>query len=109
MIIGLSLELLSRHPGLLQQPADESPYNLPFRFTVANPSVLVVGAGTGNDVAAAVRRNSRSIDAVEIDPAILNLGRTHPERPYHSSTVLPHLTAPPPFIMRTTKHSHLVP
>jgi SAM-dependent methyltransferase len=108
VIVNLSSEFLSRHPGLLQQPADESPYNLPFRFTVANPSVLVVGAGTGNDVAAAVRGNSRSIDAVEIDPAILNLGRTHPERPYESSTVSAHLTDARAFMKRTDKHYDLV-
>ncbi len=107
MIINLSSEFLSRHPGLVQQP-DESPYNLPFRFTVANPSVLVVGAGTGNDVAAAVRGHSSSIDAVEIDPAILNLGRTHPEGPYDSSTVAAHLTDARAFMKRTDKHYDLV-
>ena len=107
MIINLSSEFLSRHPGLVQQP-DESPYNLPFRFTVANPSVLVVGAGTGNDVAAAVRGHSRSIDAVEIDPAILTLGRTHPEGPYDSSTVAAHLTDARAFMKRTDKHYDLV-
>lgn len=45
--------------------------------------VLVVGAGTGNDVAAALRNGARSVDAVEIDPVIVRLGREHhPERPY---------------------------
>jgi SAM-dependent methyltransferase len=45
--------------------------------------VLVVGAGTGNDVAAALRRTDRRVTAVEIDPAIAGLGRRlHAERPY---------------------------
>jgi SAM-dependent methyltransferase len=45
--------------------------------------VLVVGAGTGNDVAAALRRTARRVTAVEIDPAIAGLGRRlHAERPY---------------------------
>jgi hypothetical protein len=38
-------------------------------------AVLVVGAGTGNDVAAALRRTDRPVTAVEIDPAIAGLGR----------------------------------
>ncbi len=45
--------------------------------------VLILGAGSGTDVAAALRHNVRSVDAVEIDPAILRLGaRGHPDRPY---------------------------
>ena len=107
-IVDLSTEFLSRHPGLLQVPAEDSPYNLPFRFTVASPSVLVVGAGSGNDVAGAIRDNSRSIDAVEIDPAILRLGRTHPEKPYESSTVTAHLGDARTFMRRTGKRYDLV-
>lgn len=45
--------------------------------------VLILGAGSGTDVAAALTHNVRSVDAVEIDPAILRLGaRGHPDRPY---------------------------
>ncbi len=57
-------------------------YDAPYRF--AQPeSVLVVGAGLGNDVAAALRQGAARVDAVEIDPAILELGRElHPEQPY---------------------------
>jgi hypothetical protein len=58
-------------------------YNLPYRLRPEPGDVLVVGAGTGNDVAAALRHNARSVTAVEIDPAILYLGeRIHPERVY---------------------------
>jgi spermidine synthase len=50
--------------------------------------VLVVGAGTGNDVAAALRRTHRPVTAVEIDPGIAALGiRLHPERPYSDPRV----------------------
>jgi spermidine synthase len=107
-IVNLSPEFLNRHPGLLQVPAEDSPYNLPFRFTVTNPSVLVVGSGSGNDVAGAIRGNSRSIDAVEIDPAILGLGRMHPEKPYESSTVTAHLADARAFMKRADKHYDLV-
>jgi spermidine synthase len=107
-IVDLSPEFLSRHPGLLQQPVEENPYNLPFRFTVANPSVLVVGAGSGNDVAGAVRGKSRSIDAVEIDPAILKLGRTHPEKPYDSPLATTYLADARAFMKRTDQRYDLV-
>lgn len=53
-------------------------------------NVLIVGSGTGNDVAAALRGEAKHIDAVEIDPTILWLGkRLHPERPYQSARVTP--------------------
>ena len=35
---------------------------------------MIVGSGTGNDVAGALRNGSSAVDAVEIDPAILRLG-----------------------------------
>jgi spermidine synthase len=45
--------------------------------------VLVLGAGSGTDVAAALKHGARHVDAVEIDPVIMRLGRTyHPDRPY---------------------------
>jgi spermidine synthase len=44
--------------------------------------VVIVGTGTGNDVAAALRAGVGEIDAVEIDPAIVSFGREHhPEDP----------------------------
>jgi hypothetical protein len=49
---------------------------------------LVVGSGTGNDIAAALRHGVREITAVEIDPAIISFGRKyHPEHPYDSASV----------------------
>lgn len=60
-----------------------------FPYAWAQPdSVLVVGAGAGNDVAAALRAGASRVDAVEIDPVILELGRElHPERPYDDPRV----------------------
>lgn len=67
----------------------KSYYELPYMFFGAAPArVAVVGAGTGNDVAAAVRARAGHVDAIEIDPAILALGRAHhPERPYDQPEV----------------------
>ena len=76
----------SGDPGAL---ATAAYYEFPYRVLGARPrDVLVVGAGTGNDVAAAVREGAEHVDAVEIDPAILELGRMyHPERPYDAPQV----------------------
>ncbi len=58
-------------------------YNLPYRLAPPGGRVLIVGAGMGNDVAAALRNGAGHVEAVEIDPVILALGRElHPERPY---------------------------
>jgi len=63
-------------------------YNLPYRLGPRGERVLVLGAGMGNDVAAALRNGAGRIDAVEIDPAILALGRSlHPEKPYDDPRV----------------------
>ena len=65
-MVNLSPEFLARHPKLLKEAPDENPYNIPFRFAVPSPSVMIVGSGTGNDVAAALRNDSQSIDAVDL-------------------------------------------
>jgi len=63
-------------------------YHLPYRYLQRPPGrVLVLGAGTGNDVAVALDEGASRVDAVEIDPVILDLGRLHPDRPYDSPRV----------------------
>ncbi|HMB83595.1 MAG TPA: hypothetical protein VKI40_06025 [Terriglobales bacterium] len=109
IIADLSSDFLARHPNLLREAPNENPYNLPFRFTTPNPSVLIVGSGTGNDVAAALRYRSRAVDAVEIDPKILDLGRRrHPEHPYDDPRVSAHLTDARAFMKRTTARYDLI-
>jgi SAM-dependent methyltransferase len=50
--------------------------------------VLVLGAGSGNDVAAALRSGATHVDALEIDPVIADLGRRHhPAHPYQDARV----------------------
>ena len=109
LIVNLSNEFLGRHPNLLREQLAENPYNVAFSFAAPKPTVLIVGSGTGNDVAAALRHDSPSIDAVEIDPFILEIGKTeHPERPYDSSRVSVHLTDARAFLKRTPLHYDLV-
>ena len=58
-------------------------YELAYLIHPAAADVAIVGAGSGNDVAAALRRGAGHVDAIEIDPAILALGAVyHPEAPY---------------------------
>jgi spermidine synthase len=85
-IANLSPEFIQRHPTLLDgQPIEWNSYNLPYRFSPQPKSVLVLGAGTGNDVAAALRNGAQHVTAVEIDPLIVDLGRRlHFEKPYDS-------------------------
>ena len=48
---------------------------------------LVLGAGTGNDVAMLLDEGFAEVHAVEIDPVILRMGLNHPNRPYESDRV----------------------
>jgi len=88
-IINLSPSFVATHPELFRTvPAEANAYNVPYRFCPNPASVLVLGAGTGNDVAAAVRNGAGRVVAVEIDPLILELGRKlHFEHPYDSPRV----------------------
>jgi hypothetical protein len=65
-----------------------SQYDLPWRLHPRPHKALIVGAGSGNDVAGALRNGATDVVGVEIDPAILRIGkRLHPERPYDHSGV----------------------
>jgi spermidine synthase len=88
-IIDLSPEFVARHPELFRDVGVEwNAYNLPYRFFPEPGSVLILGSGAGNDVAAALRNGAERVVAVEIDPLILDIGRRlHFEKPYASPRV----------------------
>jgi hypothetical protein len=53
---------------------------------------LIVGAGSGTDVAYAIAHRVTAIEAVEIDPKILEIGALqHPDRPYDDPRVHTHI------------------
>ena len=88
-IIDLSDETVAADPKRFP-PAMQgySQYDIPTRLHPDPQSVLVVGAGSGNDAAGALRQGAGHVVAVEIDPAIVAFGEAyHPERPYQSSQV----------------------
>lgn len=78
-------------------------YFFPYRHVARPPqNMLIVGAGTGNDVAVALSEGARHIDAVEIDPVIQALGRRyHADRPYENPRVSVHIDDGRAFIENT--------
>ncbi|MBU6452652.1 MAG: hypothetical protein KGS72_12775 [Cyanobacteria bacterium REEB67] len=83
---------LASFPKELANEIDEF-HSKPFRcFGKAPNNVLIMGAGSGSDVAAALRANAKHIDAVEIDDSIYKIGKElHPEKPYDSPKVSIHI------------------
>ncbi len=66
----------------------------PYRHAPDNPltDVLIIGAGSGNDVDIALSQGARHVDAVEIDPLLYRLGRDlHPDHPYQDPRVSVHI------------------
>lgn len=62
-----------------------TPYDL---LSTELDRVMIVGAGTGSDVAIALDKGAVSVDAVEIDPSLYELGaQRHPDHPYDDPRV----------------------
>lgn len=85
-------------------------YDTPYLALGDKPrSILILAAGTGNDVAAALRHGATDIDAIEIDPTIAQLGKElHPEKPYNNPNVHVIVDDARAFIRRTDKKYDMV-
>ncbi|MHC2252841.1 spermidine synthase [Bradyrhizobium embrapense] len=71
--------------------------------------VMIIGAGSGNDLAHALRFGVERIDAVEIDPVIQDIGiHNHPDKPYQDPRVVPHLDDGRHFLRTTERKYDLV-
>ena len=72
--------------------------------------VLILGSGSGSDTSIALANNVGAIDAVEIDPTILKLGKQlHPDRPYDDPRVKTHLGDGRAFLRNTdTKYDLII-
>ena len=98
------------HQSMAPVDSKEDFYQWPYMvFGDTFKDVLILGAGSGTDVAAALKHNVASVDAVEIDPAILRLGlQTHPDRPYSDPRVHPVADDARHFLRTTDKKYDLV-
>lgn len=85
------------------------PYRLMDKFGLSHKKVLVIGAGSGTDVAVALRYGATEIDAVEIDSKILEIGkRYHPDKPYDDKRVKLHVADGRQFLKTTDKKYDLI-
>jgi spermidine synthase len=93
-------------------PVDHKEYFYQWPYMVFGDTfqnVLVLGAGSGTDVASALRHGAAQVDAVEIDPVIVRLGREHhPDRPYSDPRVTAVTDDARHFLRTTTKKYDLV-
>lgn len=86
-------------------------YFYPYRHvsTASLNNVLILGAGSGNDVAIALSEGAKHIDAVEIDPVIASLGRKYNlNQPYESPRVTLHNTDGRAFLQQTSTKYNLI-
>jgi len=95
------------HQGMLSMKERGSAYLLPHllnRDAGNRPfeNVLIIGAGSGNDVQAALSSTAKHIDAVEIDSVIYEIGqKDHPDQPYSDPRVTVHLDDGRSFLHKT--------
>jgi spermidine synthase len=91
---------------------EENPeYFLPYERSAVErlDDVLIIGAGTGSDVAIALAEGAARIDAVEIDPRLLQLGEElHPDRPYADPRVSSHVNDGRAFLEQTDREYDLI-
>jgi len=71
--------------------------------------VLIIGAGTGSDVAVALAEGAARVDAVEIDPRMIEIGRElHPDQPYSDPRVTVHIDDARAFLERSAASYDLI-
>jgi len=89
---------------------DQPFYDYPYTHLLAAPrDVLIVGAGSGNDVALALSNGAGHVDAVEIDPVLQRLGSDlHPDHPYQDPRVTVHIDDGRAFLERTDDRYDLI-
>jgi hypothetical protein len=86
-------------------------YVFPYRHTTpANlANVLIIGAGTGNDVGVALSEGAHHVTAVELDPELVQLGKQYnPEHAYENPRVTVKVDDGRAFLEDTTQHYSLI-
>jgi len=71
--------------------------------------VLIIGAGSGNDVAVALAHGAKHVDAVEIDPRLHQIGeQSHPNHPYSDPRVTSYINDGRAFLEHTSQRYDLI-
>jgi hypothetical protein len=85
-------------------------YGLVYQRTRSTPTnVLIVGAGTGVDVAVALKEGVQHVDAVEIDPRIHAIGvQKNPDHPFQDPRVTSYINDGRAFLEQTTRRYDLI-
>ena len=85
-------------------------YGIPYTRMRATPNdVLIIGAGTGDDVAIALRLGARHVDAVEIDPRIHAIGvQLNPDRAFQDPRVTSFVNDGRAFLEQTRRRYDLI-
>ena len=85
-------------------------YGLVYQRTRSIPNnVLIVGAGTGVDVAVALKKGVQHVDAVEIDPRIHAIGvQENPDRAFQDPRVTSYVNDGRAFLEQTTRRYDLI-
>jgi hypothetical protein len=89
----------------------QEPYYLQTYDQIANSpkNVLIVGAGTGTDVAIALSEGAQHVDAVEIDPTLLRFGQQkNPNHVYSNPKVSAHIDDGRAFLDSTHRKYDLI-
>lgn len=102
------------HQVFSERPYEMWPiYTTPYTTFTESPAsikkILIIGSGSGNDVATALKYTHATIDAVEIDPLIYKTGKDmHPERPYQSDRVHIHINDARSFLEKSNDSYDLI-
>ena len=111
--LSLSVNLIY-HQQMVSRKENFPAYALPHLLNrdagrPAFENVLIIGAGSGNDVSRALQWGAKHVDAVEIDPAIYRLGKAyHPDGPYWDPRVEIHLDDGRNFLRSTDRKYDLI-
>ena len=113
---GMVLINVNGVPHQLMAPAQwkleqgEEIYGIPYQRRAGElGNVLIVGAGSGSDVSIALAEGARHVDAVDIDPRILQIGaERNPDRAYDDPRVSVHVNDGRAFLQSTDTKYDLI-
>ena len=84
-------------------------YQLPYRFAKSWEDVLILGAGSGNDVHLVLEQGAKNIDAVEIDRTIWKIGKERNyQKPYDDPRVQVYIDDARAFLKKTKKQYDVI-